>query len=230
VSSPSQADLDAVAERAILEVSSGMRLGLGTGRAAEAFIRRLGKAVASGLEVTCVPTSERSDALGRELGIRIVTLEDVTSLDVAFDGADEVAPDVSLVKGKGGAMLRERVVAKLASRFVVLVTPDKLVNRLGEKCPLPVEVVPFALPAVRRSLEAFGSPVLRMTGSAAYRTDNGNAVIDLAPSGGRFASPREVDTKVRTLPGVVDTGFFFDMASLVLVGDAGKVQEIKPAT
>lgn len=228
--SPSQADLDAVAERAILEVKPGQRLGLGTGRAAEAFIRRLGKAVAAGLDVTCVPTSERSDALGKELGIRIVTLEDVTALDVAFDGADEVAPDGALVKGKGGAMLRERVVATLASRFVVLVTPDKLVQKLGEKWPLPVEVVPFAVPAVRRSLGAYGSPVLRMAGSDAYRTDNGNAVIDLAPSGGRFDGSRDVDAKIRALPGVVDTGFFFDMATLVLVGEPGKVREIKPAT
>ncbi|NUO51033.1 MAG: ribose-5-phosphate isomerase RpiA [Polyangiaceae bacterium] len=207
-----------------------MRLGLGTGRAAEAFIRRLGKAVASGLDVTCVPTSERSDALGKELGIRIVTLEDVTALDVAFDGADEVAPDGALVKGKGGAMLRERVVAKLASRFVVLVTPDKLVQKLGEKCPLPVEVVPFALPAVRRSLEAFGNPVLRVAGSGSYRTDNGNAVLDVAPSGGHFQSAREVDAKVRALPGVVDTGFFFDMATLVLVGEAGGAREIRPGS
>lgn len=229
MSVPSQADLDAVAERAILEVKTGMRLGLGTGRAAEAFIRRLGRAVKAGVDVTCVPTSERSDALAKELGIRVVTLEDVTALDVAFDGADEVAPDASLVKGKGGAMLRERVVAKLAARFVVLVTPDKLVTALGEKCPLPVEVVPFALPAVRRELERFGDPVLRKSGGEAYRTDNGNAVLDLAPIGGRFEDPKKVDAEVRALPGVVDTGFFFGLTSLVLVGEAGSAREITPA-
>jgi ribose 5-phosphate isomerase A len=229
VSEPSPTDLEAVAERAIAEVRPGMKLGLGTGRAAEAFIRRLGKAAAQGLDVVGIPTSERSDALARELGIRVSSFEHVPSLDLAFDGADEVASDLSLVKGKGGAMLRERVVAALAARFVVLVTPDKLVGALGEKCPLPVEVVPFALAPVRRRLEQLGNVVERATSAGApYRTDNGNAVLDVSPASGTWSSPRESDALIRALPGVVDTGFFFAMASLVLVGEGGAAREIRP--
>jgi ribose 5-phosphate isomerase A len=182
------------------------------------------------LDVAGVPTSERSAALATELGIRLLTVAEVNELDVAFDGADEVAPDVSLVKGKGGAMLRERVVASLARRFVVLVTPDKLVQALGEKCPLPVEVVPFALPAVRRSLASFGAVVDRTgPGGAAYLTDNGNPVLDVAPAGGVWRDPRAVDARIRALPGVVDTGFFFGMTSLVLVGEGGKARAITPS-
>ncbi|MBL9024011.1 MAG: ribose 5-phosphate isomerase A [Myxococcales bacterium] len=205
-----------------------MKLGLGTGRAAEAFIRRLGKAAAQGLDVVGIPTSERSDALARELGIRVTSFEHVPRLDLAFDGADEVASDLSLVKGKGGAMLRERVVAALAERFIVLVTPDKLVGALGEKCPLPVEVVPFALVPVRRRLEQLGTVALRVTSAGSpYRTDNGNAVLDVSPASGTWSAPRESDALIRALPGVVDTGFFFAMASLVLVGEGGAAREVR---
>jgi ribose 5-phosphate isomerase A len=218
--------MNAVAERAIAEVKDGMVLGLGTGRAAEAFIRRLGAAVAGGMRVSGVPTSERSAKLARELGITLVGLAETSRLDVAFDGADEVAPDLALVKGKGGAMLRERVVAALADRFVVLVTPDKLVDELGRKCPLPVEVVPFAFEPVRRSLAAFGEVVVRAGAAEPYRTDNGNPVLDVTPAGGRWASPKDADRAIRALPGVVDTGFFFDMASLVLVGEGGRAREL----
>ena len=204
-----------------------MQLGLGTGRAAEAFIRRLGRAVADGLDVVGIPTSDRSERLAGEHGIRLGSFAEVSRLDLAFDGADEVAPDLSLVKGKGGAMLRERVVAALAGRFIVLVTPDKLVTSLGQKCPLPVEVVPFAVAPVRRRLESFGVVVER-TGSAggAYRTDNGNAVLDVAPAGGCWTSPREADAAIRALPGVVDTGFFFSLAAMVLVGEGGAARVI----
>lgn len=223
--------MEAVAERAILEVRPNMRLGLGTGRAAEAFIRRLGRAVAGGLSVVGVPTSDRSEALAKQLGIAIATLEETPGLDVAFDGADEVAPDLGLVKGKGGAMLRERVVAKLADRFVVLVTPDKLVGALGEKCPLPVEVVPFAIHSVRRSLETLGTVVdRRAADGGSYRTDNGNPVLDVTPKGGRWTVPVDADRAIRAMPGVVDTGFFFGMASLVLVGEGGRARELSPPT
>jgi ribose 5-phosphate isomerase A len=218
--------MNAVAERAIAEVKDGMVLGLGTGRAAEAFIRRLGKAVAGGLRVSGVPTSERSAKLAGELGISLVGFDLASRLDVAFDGADEVAPDLSLVKGKGGAMLRERVVAALADRFVVLVTPDKLVASLGAKCPLPVEVVPFALEPVRRSLARWGDAVLRAGAGEPYRTDNGNVVFDVNPTGARWALPQDADRAIRALPGVVDTGFFFEMASLVLVGEGGRAREL----
>src|SRR5690606_20896390 len=138
-------DLDRVAVRALDEVRAGMRLGLGTGRAAEAFIRRLGERARAGLDVVGVATSRRSEALAAEVGVRTGTVGDLSPLDVAFDGADEVAPDLSAMKGLGGAHLRERVVAAEAARFVLLVTPEKLVARLGERAPVPVEVAAFAV-------------------------------------------------------------------------------------
>jgi ribose 5-phosphate isomerase A len=215
-----------VAERALHEVRNGMTIGLGTGRAAEAFIRRLGEAVRGGLAVRGVPTSDRSDALARELGIGLATLDEVTELDVAFDGADEVMPDLSLTKGLGGALLRERVVASLAKRFVILVTEEKCVARLGERSPLPVEVVPFAVPPVERSITRMGlGPVRRTREGVEYRTDNGNAILDVAIPAEKTAY-RDVDRAIRALPGVIDTGWFFDSASIVLVGEAAGVREM----
>lgn len=225
-SAPSPEDLERVAEQAFGHVRAGMRLGLGTGRAAEAFIRRLGRAVAEGLATVGVPTSQRSERLARELGIPLGSLETIEALDLAFDGADEVAPDLSLIKGLGGAMLRERVVAAAAARFIVLVTEEKLVTRLGERSPLPIEVVGFALPTVRRALEAVGLvTTVRQVGGADFITDNGHPVLDARlPEG---IEPRALDARIRALPGVVDTGFFFDRASSVIVGSAGAVRVLE---
>lgn len=223
--------LERVAERALGECAAGMRLGLGTGRAAEAFIRRLGREVCEGaLDVLGVPTSARSEHLAREVGVPVASFSEVSELDVAFDGADEVDPHGQLVKGLGGAMLRERVVASEARRFVVLVTPEKLVPRLGARTVLPVEVVPFAeLTATRRLGRIAATINLRLRDDGQpYRTDNGNLVLDLGAADGGWSDPREVDRLVRAVPGVVDTGFFFDMAHLVLVGEPGGVREIVP--
>ena len=207
-------------------VSSGARVGLGTGRAAEAFIRALGERVrGEGLAVVGVATSERSATLAAEVGVAVEPLSAEVGLDLAFDGADEVAPDLSLTKGLGGAMLRERVVAADAKRFIVLVTPEKLVGRLGERAPLPIEIAPFALPAVQRSLRALGAPRLRLAKDGApYRTDNANAVIDLHAEGGGWSDVRALDRAVRAIPGVVDTGFFFDFVVRVLVSESAGVR------
>ncbi len=203
-----------------------MLLGLGTGRAAEAFIRALGSRVAGGLRVRGVPTSVRSGALAQELGIPLTTLDDVDHLDVAFDGADEVTPELALTKGLGGALLRERVVAGAAKRFVVLVTPDKLVPKLGTRAPIPVEVVPFArVPATRGLARLGATPALRTTAEGAtYLTDNGNPIVDA-----RFApidDPTALEAAIRRIPGVIDTGMFLGMAERVLVGEAGAVREL----
>jgi ribose 5-phosphate isomerase A len=207
-------------------VSSGARVGLGTGRAAEAFIRALGERVrGEGLAVVGVATSERSATLAAEVGVAVEPLSAEVGLDLAFDGADEVAPDLSLTKGLGGAMLRERVVAADAKRFIVLVTPEKLVGRLGERAPLPIEIAPFALPAVQRSLRALGAPRLRLAKDGApYRTDNANAVIDLHAEGGGWSDVRALDRAVRAIPGVVDTGFFFDFVERVLDSESAGVR------
>lgn len=213
------------------EVPRGsVRIGLGTGRAAEAFIMRLAQAVREdGLDVVGVPTSDRSEKLANEQGIRIGTVGE-GPLDAAFDGADEVDPHADLTKGLGGAMLRERVVAAESKRFVVLATADKLVPRLGARSPLPVEVVPFALATVKRRLDALAQRVvLRQKKGAAgdpFVTDNGNLVLDLYSEGG-WSDARALDRHVRALPGVVDTGFFFAMASLVVIGDASGTRTLE---
>jgi len=202
-----------------------MRLGLGTGRAAEAFIRALGDKARAGLDVCGVATSLRSEKLAAEVGVPTKGLDAFDELDIAFDGADEVTPDRSLTKGLGGAQLRERVVASIAKRFVVLVTEEKRVDRLGTRCPIPIEVVPFAVPTVTRRLERLGvKPVRRLDAQGiAYETDNANAILDAHVN--PLDDPRGFDARVRSIPGVVDVGLFLGLASLVLVGrDDGTVE------
>jgi len=218
--------LDRVALAALQHVGDGMRLGLGTGRAAEAFIARLGERVAQGLAVIGVTTSERSEQLASSLGIPRATLAEVPELDIDFDGADEVTPELYLTKGRGGALVRERIVAHAAKRFIVLVTPEKLVPQLGARSAIPIVVVPFALPLVRRALSAMGGEPLerRTAAGASYRTDDGGSILDttFAP----IADPVDLERQIRRIPGVVDTGLFLHMAELVLVGGPDRVEEL----
>lgn len=219
--------LGRVARAALTHVADGMILGLGTGRAAEAFIQALGERVRAGLRVSGVPTSNRSNELARQLNIELRSLEEVERIDVAFDGADEVTPDLALTKGLGGALLRERVVAAEADRFVVLVTPEKLVDKLGTRAPIPIEVVPFAGPSVMRRLRKLGGePVVRAKADGfTYFTDNGNWIVDA-----RFApidDPAALGAAVRNIPGVVDHGIFLKMANVVLVADPDGVREMR---
>ncbi len=229
LSSPTPHALAAVAHEALSLVTSGMVLGLGSGRAAHAFVRMLGERVRAGLDVRGVPTSQATEALAREVGVPLVELGEVPSLELAFDGADEVAPNLDLVKGLGGALVRERIVAAEARRFVVLVTPDKLVERLGDRCALPVEVVPFALPTVARRLRSMGARVTRRAaGEAPFVSDNGNAILDCGF--GPVTDAAGLERTLRAIPGVVDTGFFLAMATLVLVGDESGVRKLGVAS
>ena len=196
-------------------------LGLGTGRAAADFIRALGVEVANGLSVRGVPTSKASAELARSLGIPLVSLDDVDVIDVAFDGSDEVDPNLDLIKGRGGALVREKIVAAASKKFVVLVGEDKLVATLGERGALPVEVVPFALGFCRRKLVALGcdpEPRKAADGSL-YITDNGNPILDCHIHA--LDDPAGLERSILALPGVVDTGLFLGMADVVIVGDDG---------
>jgi ribose 5-phosphate isomerase A len=218
--------MDRVAAEAMQEVADGMRLGLGTGRAAEAFIRLLGERTQAGLAVRCVTTSIRSEKLAGSLGIPLETLETLPELDVAFDGADEVTPELDLTKGLGGALLRERVVAHVADRFVVLVTPEKRVAKLGSRTHIPIEVVPFAESVVRRAFEALGgAATTRALDGAVFHTDNGNLILDT--QFGPIDDPAKLDAEVRAVPGVVDTGLFLAMADVVLVGGDSEVERLQ---
>ena len=172
----------ALGREALAEVKPGAVVGLGTGQAATAFIHALGQAVKSGLRVTGVPTSEASATLARTLGIPLIA--EPTTLDVAVDGADEVDPQLDLVKGYGGALVREKIVAAAARRFIVLVGPEKLVPTLGGRGRLPVEVVPFAAPFCQRRFTEMGyPPLVRTSGAAPVVTDNGNLILDCAVQG-----------------------------------------------
>lgn len=213
----------ALGAEAIAEVKSGHVVGLGTGQAATAFIHALGHAVKAGLTVTAVPTSEASATLARRLGIPLV--DEPVALDVAVDGADEVDPRLDLVKGYGGALVREKVVAAAARRFLVLVGAEKLVPALGTRGRVPVEVVPFSAPFCRRRLAELGyPPTARVKDGAPVVTDNGNLILDCAV--GPIADPGALDAAVRAIPGVVGTGLFVGLAHAVMVWDRGRARTL----
>jgi len=214
--------LGALARRALGFVKDDTVVGLGAGRAATAFVRVLAARVRDGFRVRGVPVSEATAELAEELGIPLVGLE--AEIDVTVDGADEVDPDLNLIKGYGGALLRERVVAAASRRQVILVERDKLVPRLGSRGRLPVEVVPFALPLCRRRLAALGlGPALRTAGERPFVTDNENVILDCVV--GSIADPPGLERALRAVPGVVDTGLFLGTADTVLVADGTSVSE-----
>lgn len=224
--------LNQMAEQALRFVESGMIVGLGTGRAAEAFIDKLAERSRRGLRVSGVPTSKRSEELALRLNLEVILLENADRIDVAFDGADEVTSDLSLTKGLGGALLRERVVAFEAERFIVLVTPEKLVEKLGTRSPIPIEIVPFAAPTIERHLKRMGgTPALRKvikspsTTPFPYQTDNHNWILDT--HFGPIEHPGELHAAIRRIPGVVDTGIFVGLAHMVLVGEEGGVRTMR---
>jgi len=213
----------ALGAAALAEVKPGTVVGLGTGQAATAFIHALGTAVKGGLRVTGVPTSEASASLARTLGIPLI--DQPVSLDVAVDGADEVDPQLDLVKGFGGALVREKIVAAAARRFIVLVGEEKLVKVLGGRGRLPVEVVPFAVPFVTRRLTELGyPPVVRDKNGKPWVTDNGNLILDAAVRA--IPDPGPLDRTLRDIPGVVGTGLFVGMAHLVMVWQDGRARTL----
>jgi ribose 5-phosphate isomerase A len=208
----------ALAAEAMHYVEPGHVIGLGTGRAASAFIAALAVHVRAGLEIRGVPTSKATAALARRLGIPLVSLDDVAELDLAVDGADEVDPRMDLMKGYGGALLREKVVAAAARRFIVLVGRKKLVPALGSHGRLPVEIVAFAAGPCRRRLVALGYPPrLRANGSEPVVTDNGNLIYDCQVQ--PIDDPAALDAEIRAIPGVVGTGLFLGMTTAVLLWD-----------
>lgn len=209
-------------------VEDGMRLGLGTGTTVAYFLEALAE---RGLDVAGIPTSEDTARRCRGLGIRLIGPEDVARLDLCVDGADELDRELMLTKGGGGALLREKVVATMSEHFVVIATTDKLVERLADTFPLPIEVVPFAVAPVRRTLEELGFEVTeRPSDDAPYRTDNGNAVLDIRCDGG-LEDPAASDVVIELLPGVVSTGLFIDLADRALLGAAdGAVTDLRPAS
>jgi len=209
-------------------VRPGMRLGLGTGSTAKPFVEMLGERVRAGLEVVAVPTSEATRALAEQCGIRLTTLDETPALDLTIDGADEIAPDLTLIKGGGGALLREKIVAAASARMVVIADSSKWVAALG-RFPLPIEVVPFGLGATERAVAAAvaatgnsGPLTLRRDKAGhAFVTDGGHFILDAALQ--KIADPRSLADRLAAIPGVVEHGLFIGLAqAAVIAGPEGR--------
>jgi ribose 5-phosphate isomerase A len=215
------------AQRALDFVQDGMSLGLGSGTTSTIFIKQLGERVKQGLRVQGIATSDASQRLAESLSIPITTFDQCPELDLAIDGADEVGPDLALIKGGGGAMLREKIVAGAARRFIVIADSSKLVDTLG-RFPLPVEVIQMALPLVSRKLEALDlNPKLRHhPDGSLYITDEGNVILDCAC--GSIPDPAWTASELRGIVGVVEHGLFVNMASLALIAGDDGVREVYP--
>jgi ribose 5-phosphate isomerase A len=224
------ADPKQVAGAAAAElVQSGMALGLGTGSTVHFALLRIAERMRSeGLNLRCVPTSLDTERKARELGIPLVELDSLERIDLTIDGADEIDSDFDMIKGGGGALLREKVVAALTQREVIVVGPDKVVARLGTTFALPVEVVPFARAPVARALARLGcEPRVRKTREGAvYRTDNGNEVLDCRFSSG-IDDAAALERAIDALPGVVESGLFVGLAHTLVIGHADGRAEIR---
>ena len=229
---PADRAKDAAARRAVALVRPGMRVGLGTGSTADWMTRRLAARVRDeGLKVTGVPTSARTGALARELGIPLATLEEAGWLDLTIDGADEFDGRLNLVKGGGGALLHEKIVASASDRMVVIADAGKRVETLGA-FPLPVEVIPFGWQATRQLLEEalarLGLPAvrpqLRMAGERPFATDEGNLILDLAL--GAIPDPAALAGALNQIAGVVENGLFIDICDAVILGHPDGAVEV----
>jgi ribose 5-phosphate isomerase A len=222
----------AAAVRALDFVRPGMRLGLGSGSTARHFVAVLGDRVRAGLQITGVPTSEDTRRQGEELGIALTTLDDMPELDLTIDGADEIAADLSLIKGGGGALLREKIVASASARMVVIADQSKWVPVLG-RYALPIEVVPFGLEVTRRAVEAAvtaaGAPgparLRRTRDGHAFVTDGGHWVLDAALE--RIAEPAALARRLAAIPGVVEHGLFIGMADTAIIAGPDGVRTVE---
>jgi len=216
-----------VGERAADMVKTGTVVGLGTGSTAKYAIMRLGERMRKeGLKITGISTSKASSELAQKEGIPLSTLEEHQHIDLTIDGADEVDPELNLIKGLGGALLWEKIVASCTKREVIIVDESKLVDKLGTKAPLPVEVLQFGWKKVQRTLEGFGcKPALRMKDGKPFITDSGNYIIDCRFEG--IKDPRKLEKDINNIPGVIENGLFIGIADTIVVGSASGVREIK---
>jgi ribose 5-phosphate isomerase A len=227
-----EAQKRAAAARAVDFVRSGMRIGLGTGSTARHFVEVLGERVRAGLDIVAVPTSETTRSDAERLGIPLTSLDETPELDLTVDGADEIGPDLSLIKGGGGALLREKIVAHASGRMIVIADESKWVSALG-RFPLPVDVVPFGLAATRRAVEAAAvaagcpGPALLRRGKDghAFVTDNGHWVLDAALE--RISDPKRLADRLSAIPGVVEHGLFIGLAEAVVLGGPEGVRVIE---
>lgn len=221
-----EAQKRAAAARAVAEVESGMVLGLGSGSTAELALAALAERIAAGLSICGIPSSERTAALARRLGVPLTGFAEYRRIDLAIDGADQVArAGLALIKGRGGSLLREKIVAKASRRMIVVADESKLVDRLGGSTPLAVEIVPFGCEVTLERLAALGGdPALRRRGEDPFVTDNGNFIADC-----RFTSldePEQLEASLDRIVGVVACGLFLGLASSAFIGGRHGVEEL----
>ena len=222
----------AAAARAVEFVRPGMRLGLGTGSTAKHFVTLLAERVRGGLDVVGVPTSEATRLDAERQGVPLTTLDETPALDLTVDGADEIAPDLTLIKGGGGALLREKIVAAASARMIVIADESKFVPTLG-RFPLPVEVVPFGLAATRRAVEAAaqaaGCPGAASTRQAreghAFVTDGGHLILDAALA--RIPEPASLARRLAAIPGVMEHGLFIGLAHIAIIAGQDGVRIVE---
>jgi ribose 5-phosphate isomerase A len=220
-----EAEKRLAALRAVELVEDGMWVGLGTGSTAAHAVRALGERVQAGLRIHGVPTSLATERLARSAGIPIGSFEQRSRLDLAIDGADEVDPELRMIKGGGGALMREKVVAAAAERLVIVTDASKYVPALG-RFPLPLEVLPFAWPVVARRIEALGVvPVLRRREGAAVLTDQGNLLLDCAF--GAIGDPEALAAELDGIPGLLEHGLFLGLADRVIVARGETIEELR---
>jgi ribose 5-phosphate isomerase A len=216
------------AEAAIAYVADGMTIGLGTGSTADQFLIALSAALKSGRlkNIVGVPTSRKSEQRSEELGIPLTTLAAHPKLDVTIDGADEISPRLDLIKGLGGALLREKMVAQHSAKLIIIADSGKTVGQLGTKQMLPVEVVQFGHEVQAVFLRSLGStPVLRMAAGVPFVTDNSNYIYDCRFPG--IADPRALEAALQKQAGIVEHGLFLGMADVALIGDENAVETQK---
>jgi ribose 5-phosphate isomerase A len=222
--------LSTLAEAAAAFVEDGMTVGLGSGSTAEAFVHALGVRVRQGLNIQGIPTSRRTEHAAREAGIPLTTLSDAQVVDFGIDGADEIDPRLCLTKGRGGALLFEKLVAASCNRWVIVAASEKLVDRLGTRMSLPVEIIPFGWETTQARVEALGfSAPLRVAGDGVpIVTDGTHFILDCAT--GPIEDPRTFGDTLKCITGVIDHGIFVDLAAAALVVDPdGTVRELTRA-
>src|SRR5271165_1080938 len=205
------------ARAALAEISQDHVVGLGTGSTAHIFVEELAVRVRAGLRIVCVPTSEATRTQASSLGIQLLPDEGPWNIDVNIDGADEVSATLDLIKGGGGAHAREKIINYASARNVIIVDTSKMSARLGERSAVPVEVLPFAHKTTRDHLARHGTPRLRIRGTEPVKTDAGNFIYDLAT--GPIEDASKLDSALRAIPGIVETGLFIGRADVVIVAD-----------
>ena len=214
----------AAARAAVALVEPGSIVGLGSGSTATYVIRFLGERVRDGLKIIGIPTSQKIKQLAEQLGIPLATLDEHPQIDIDIDGADEIDPQLNLIKGGGGALLREKIIASASRRFIVVGDSSKQVAHLG-KFPLPVEVIPFARSLISKRIAALGAQVSLRGAGKPFVTDEGHHILDCTFV--EIADPAALAEKLRAIPGVVEHGLFIGMAEMALIGKDGGVVQLR---